>query len=68
MAANLEPAKGTVTGGTISEAMCNGLPAPRWRPGDVVEVDVEGIGVLRNKVAPPAINDPNHRCKAAVTI
>jgi fumarylacetoacetate (FAA) hydrolase len=26
----------------------------RWlRPGDVVELDVEGIGVLRNRVAAP---------------
>ncbi|SRR5216683_5028529 len=29
---------------------------------------IEGLGVLRNKVAPPEINDPDHRCKAAVTV
>ena len=27
-----------------------GQYAPRWRPGDVVEVEIEGIGTLRNPV------------------
>jgi 2-keto-4-pentenoate hydratase/2-oxohepta-3-ene-1,7-dioic acid hydratase in catechol pathway len=35
---------GTVTGGS-------GLELNRWlRPGDVIELEVEGIGVLRNRV------------------
>ena len=40
---------GTVGTGCILE-----LGDGRWlRPGDVVELDVEGIGVLRNRVGPP---------------
>lgn len=36
---------GTVTGGS-------GLELDRWlRPGDVIELEIEGIGVLRNRVA-----------------
>jgi 2-keto-4-pentenoate hydratase/2-oxohepta-3-ene-1,7-dioic acid hydratase in catechol pathway len=35
---------GTVTGGS-------GLELDRWlRPGDVIELEIEGIGVLRNRV------------------
>jgi 2-keto-4-pentenoate hydratase/2-oxohepta-3-ene-1,7-dioic acid hydratase in catechol pathway len=35
---------GTVTGGS-------GLELDRWlRPGDVVELEIEGIGVLRNRI------------------
>jgi fumarylacetoacetate (FAA) hydrolase len=41
---------GTVGGGCILEHGDG-----RWlRPGDVVELEVEGIGVLRNTVGPPA--------------
>jgi len=41
---------GTVGGGCILE-----LGDGRWlRPGDVVELEVEGIGVLRNVIGPPA--------------
>jgi 2-keto-4-pentenoate hydratase/2-oxohepta-3-ene-1,7-dioic acid hydratase in catechol pathway len=50
-------ATGTVGGGSISEAVRKGYPA-RWLvPGDVVEMEVEGIGVLRNRLVPPA--NPN---------
>jgi len=59
---------GTVSGGTIGEAMRNGLPARWLKPGDVVEIDVEGIGVLRTKLADPSINDPDYRFKSAVTL
>ena len=55
---------GTVTGGSIGEAMRNGLPARYLQPGDVVEMEVEGIGVLRNTIAPKVNPDPNYRFKA----
>jgi Fumarylacetoacetate (FAA) hydrolase family len=41
-------ATGTVGGGSISEAACKGFPARWLQSGDVVEVEVEGIGNLRN--------------------
>ena len=59
---------GTVSGGTIGEAMRAGLPARWLKPGDVVEIDVEGIGVLRTKLTEPSINDPDYRFKSAVTL
>jgi 2-keto-4-pentenoate hydratase/2-oxohepta-3-ene-1,7-dioic acid hydratase in catechol pathway len=55
---------GTVTGGSIGEAIRNGFPARYLEPGDVVEIEVEGIGVLRNTIAPKANPDPNYRFKA----
>jgi 2-keto-4-pentenoate hydratase/2-oxohepta-3-ene-1,7-dioic acid hydratase in catechol pathway len=55
---------GTVTGGSIGEAIRNGLPARYLEPGDVVEIEVEGIGVLRNTIAPKVNPDPNYRFKA----
>jgi 2-keto-4-pentenoate hydratase/2-oxohepta-3-ene-1,7-dioic acid hydratase in catechol pathway len=55
---------GTVTGGSIGEAIRNGLPARYLEPGDVVEIEVEGIGVLRNTIAPKVNLDPNYRFKA----
>jgi len=55
---------GTVTGGSIGEAIRNGLPARYLQPGDVVEIEVEGIGVLRNTIAPKVNPDPNYRFKA----
>jgi fumarylacetoacetate (FAA) hydrolase len=54
---------GTVTGGSIGEAIRNGLPARYLQPGDVVEIEVEGIGVLRNTIAPKVNPDPNYRYK-----
>ena len=56
---------GTVTGGSVGEAMRNGFPARYLEPGDVVEIEVEGIGVLRNTIAPKLNLDPNYRFKAA---
>ncbi len=55
---------GTVTGGSIGEAIRNGFPARYLEPGDVVEIEVEGIGVLRNAIAPKVNPDPNYRFKA----
>ena len=55
---------GTVTGGSIGEAMRNGFPARYLEPGDVVEIEVEGIGVLRNTIAPKLNPDSNYRFKA----
>ena len=45
-------ASGTLGGGSISEAMRKGYPARYLKPGDVVELEVEGIGVLRNTLGP----------------
>jgi fumarylacetoacetate (FAA) hydrolase len=60
---------GTVSGGTIGEAMQRGYPARYLQPGDVVELDVEGIGILRNKLGPKVDADPTYRYgpPAAVT-
>lgn len=55
---------GTVSGGSISEAIRNGYPARFLQPGDVVEMDVEGIGILRNTIAPKVDPDPAYRFKA----
>src|SRR5512145_2750993 len=55
---------GTVTGGSIGEAIRNGFPARYLEPGDVVEIEVEGIGVLRNTIAPKVNPDPNYRFTA----
>ena len=55
---------GTVTGGSIGEAIRNGLPARYLQIGDVVEIEVEGIGVLRNTIAPKVDEDPSYRFKA----
>ena len=56
---------GTVTGGSIGEAIRNGFPARYLEPGDVVEIEVEGIGILRNTIAPKVNPDSNYRFKAA---
>jgi fumarylacetoacetate (FAA) hydrolase len=56
---------GTVTGGSIGEAIRNGFPARYLELGDVVEIEVEGIGVLRNTIAPKVNPDSNYRFKAA---
>jgi 2-keto-4-pentenoate hydratase/2-oxohepta-3-ene-1,7-dioic acid hydratase in catechol pathway len=45
-------ATGTVGGGSISEAVRKGFPARYLEPGDVVEMEVEGIGTLRNTIGP----------------
>jgi 2-keto-4-pentenoate hydratase/2-oxohepta-3-ene-1,7-dioic acid hydratase in catechol pathway len=55
---------GTVTGGSVGEAMRNGFSARYLEPGDVVEIEVEGIGVLRNPIGPKVNSDANSRFKA----
>jgi fumarylacetoacetate (FAA) hydrolase len=55
---------GTVTGGSIGEAIRNGFPARYLQPDDVVEIEVEGIGILRNTIAPKINPEPNYRFKA----
>src|SRR5437867_7330536 len=52
---------GTVTGGSVGEAIRNGLAARYLQPDDVVEIEVEGIGVLRNTIGPPVLADPSYR-------
>jgi len=44
---------GTIVGGTIGEAMRLGRPARYLQAGDVVEIEVEHLGVLRNIVGTP---------------
>jgi hypothetical protein len=34
------------------------------KPGDVVEMEIEGIGVLRNTIGPKGGVDPDYRFKA----
>ena len=53
---------GTVGGGSIRESIRKGYETARWlEPGDVVELEVENIGVLRNSLAPKRNVDPNYR-------
>jgi len=59
---------GTVTGGSIGEAIRNGLPARWLEVGDVVEIEVEGIGTLRNTIGPKVDPDPSYRFKAAADV
>jgi fumarylacetoacetate (FAA) hydrolase len=54
-------ATGTVGGGSISEAVRKGFPARWLEIGDVVEMDVEGIGVLRNTLGP--LTNPNQNLR-----
>jgi len=52
-------ATGTVGGGSISESVRKGYPARWLQPGDTVEIEVEGIGTLRNTLTSPrAIQQP----------
>jgi 2-keto-4-pentenoate hydratase/2-oxohepta-3-ene-1,7-dioic acid hydratase in catechol pathway len=55
---------GTVTGGSIGEAIRNGFPARYLEPGDVVQITVQGIGILRNTIAPKINADASYRFKA----
>jgi fumarylacetoacetate (FAA) hydrolase len=59
---------GTVTGGTIGEAIRNGYPAHFLNPGDVVDMTVEGIGALRNLVGPKPTSAEGYRYKAPADI
>ena len=55
-ARNTHLVAGDVVGsGTVGSGCILELGDGRWlRPGDVVELEVEGIGVLRNVIGPPA--------------
>ena len=55
---------GTVGGGSIGEAIRKGYPARFLQPGDVVEHEAEGLGLLRNTVGPSADADPDYRYRA----
>ena len=56
---------GTVGGGSIGEAIRKGYEKARFlQPGDMVEFEVEGIGVLRNTVGPKAASSESYRYKA----
>jgi 2-keto-4-pentenoate hydratase/2-oxohepta-3-ene-1,7-dioic acid hydratase in catechol pathway len=54
-------ATGTVGGGSISEAVRKGYPARWLQPGDTVEIEVEGIGTLRNALG--AVTNPNRNLR-----
>ena len=55
---------GTVSGGSIPEAIARGISGARYlQPGDVVELEVEGIGTLRNTLGPKENDDRNYRYK-----
>jgi 2-keto-4-pentenoate hydratase/2-oxohepta-3-ene-1,7-dioic acid hydratase in catechol pathway len=48
----LEPGDLLATG--TPEGVAMGMPSPRWlQPGDVMEAEIEGIGILRNRVVAP---------------
>ncbi|MBX5489861.1 MAG: fumarylacetoacetate hydrolase family protein [Chloroflexi bacterium] len=56
---------GTVGGGTVSEARHGRYPQARYlQAGDVVELEVEGIGVLRNRIGPKRRADTDYRYRA----
>ena len=56
---------GTVGGGSIGEAIRKGYEHARFlQPGDVVEMEVEGIGVLRNTISPKEREDAGYRYRA----
>lgn len=55
---------GTVSGGSVGEAIRNGLPARYLRPGDVVEIEVQGLGVLRNRITEPRTSAEGYRFTA----
>jgi fumarylacetoacetate (FAA) hydrolase len=57
-------ASGTVGGGSISESVRKGYPARYLQPGDVVEMEVEGIGTLRNTLGAVANRNPQLRFTA----
>ena len=55
---------GTVSGGSIPEAIAKGIESARYlQSGDVVELEVEGIGTLRNTLGPKENVDPDYRYK-----
>lgn len=59
---------GTVSGGTVGEAIRNGYPARYLQPGDVVQATVEGIGTLRNTLGPKPPLEPGYPYAAPADI
>lgn len=58
---------GTVSGGSIPEAIQLSIESARYlQPGDEVELEVEGIGILRNTLGPKANIDPDYRFQPKV--
>ena len=58
-------ASGTVSGGSIGEAIRNGVRGARFlEPGDIVEMEVEGIGTLRNRIGPKVVDTTDYRYMA----
>jgi fumarylacetoacetate (FAA) hydrolase len=57
-------ASGTVGGGSISEAIRKRYPARFLQPGDLVEIEVQGIGILRNTIGPSTNPNSNLRFTA----
>ena len=56
---------GTVGGGSVAESVRKGYEKARFlQPGDVVEFEVEGIGVLRGTIDPKVNADPDYRYRA----
>ena len=55
---------GTVTGGSIPEAIHYGYPAHYLQPDDLVEMNVEGIGVLRNRLGRKQELEPGYRYRS----
>jgi fumarylacetoacetate (FAA) hydrolase len=59
---------GTIGMGTTMEAARLGRPARWLRPGDVVEMEIEGIGVLRNRIVEPSRDPSSIRWPAPFSI
>jgi fumarylacetoacetate (FAA) hydrolase len=55
---------GTVSGGTVGEAIQRGYPARYLEPGDLVELEVEGIGTLRSRLGARKTLEPGYRYRA----
>ena len=59
---------GTVGGGSIGEAIRKGYEKARFlQPGDVVEMEVEWIGLLRSAIGPKENEDPSYHLPAQGT-
>ena len=53
---------GTVGGGSIGEAIRKGYDKARFlQTGYVVEMEVEGLGLLRSTIGPKENEDPDYR-------
>jgi 2-keto-4-pentenoate hydratase/2-oxohepta-3-ene-1,7-dioic acid hydratase in catechol pathway len=52
---------GTITGGSIAEAMRLGKPARYLKPGDVVEISMESLGTLKNTLTAPLLSAEGYR-------